>query len=91
VEPRHALGLLYLGHTLYRLGNAKEAERSFRGAAQVDPTFGEPHYALGQLLEASKRLAEAKAEYEKAAQLQKDHPDAAAAARRLSQAAKSPP
>ncbi|XHF14944.1 tetratricopeptide repeat protein [Archangium gephyra] len=86
VEPRHALGLLYLGHTHYQQGNAREAEESFRGAVQVDPAFGEPHYALGQLLEAAGKLMEAKAEYEKAAELQKDHPYAAEAARRLSSA-----
>ncbi|MFY0573229.1 tetratricopeptide repeat protein [Cystobacter fuscus] len=86
MEPGHAYGLLYLGHALYQLGKPKEAEQSFRGSVRMDPAFGEPHYALGQLLEASGKLVEAKAEYEKAAELQKDHPDAAAAAKRLSSA-----
>jgi tetratricopeptide (TPR) repeat protein len=84
VDPRHPLGLLYLGHALYQVGRAREAEQSFREATRADPTFGEPHYALGQLLEAAGRLEEAREAYEKAAELQRDHPDAAASARRLS-------
>ena len=84
VEPRHALGLLYLGHALYPLGKPQEAEQSFRGSVQVDPAFGEPHDALGPLLEAAGKRPEARAEDEKAAEPRKDPPDAAAAARRLS-------
>jgi len=86
IEPRHPLALLYLGHALYRKGQAQKAEESFKASAKLDPTFGEPHFALGQLYEAQNKLKEALAEYELAAKLQENHPDAAAA-KRLSKGA----
>ena len=79
VEPRHALGLNYLGYTLFRLSKAKEAEKSFRGALQVDPNFAAAHYGLAQLLENTGRTDEAVAEYEKTLALQSNHEDAARA------------
>ncbi|MGA9520526.1 MAG: hypothetical protein WBV82_03630, partial [Myxococcaceae bacterium] len=54
-------------------------------SAKLDPNFGEPHFALGQLYEHQKMFAEAKKEYELAASLPKDHPDAAKAAKRMEQ------
>jgi Flp pilus assembly protein TadD len=56
----------------------------------VDPNFAEPHNALGQLLEAAKRIDEAKAAYAKAVELQSNHEDAKTALKRLGGVAATP-
>jgi len=82
-DPRHPLALLYLGQAQYQRGELPKAAESFKASAKVDPNFAEPHYALGQLYEAQHKMSEAQAEYQRAASIQRDHPDAAAAAKRL--------
>jgi tetratricopeptide (TPR) repeat protein len=83
IEPRNPLALLYLGHTLYAKGQTKRAEESFLASAQTDPSFAEPHYALGQLYEDQKRQEEAIREYKRTLTLQPGHQDAQAAVKRL--------
>jgi len=87
-SPRQALALLYLGHTLYQKGQAQRAEQAFLASSRVDPSAAEPHYALGQLYEAQKKLQDARGEYDRAVALQKDHVDAVAAVKRLSAASR---
>jgi len=87
-DPRQPLGLLYLGQAQYQRGEVQKAAESFKASARVDPNFAEPHYALGQLYEAQHKLGDAQSEYQRAASIQTDHPDAAAAAKRL---ASNPP
>ncbi|HEX4620748.1 MAG TPA: tetratricopeptide repeat protein, partial [Myxococcaceae bacterium] len=82
LDPHNALALLYLGHALYRKGQTAKAEESFQASARVDPHFAEPHYQLGQLYEADNKKDAALKEYLVAAKLE-NHPDAAAAAKRL--------
>ena len=82
-DPRQPLALLYLGQAQYQRGQIESAAESFKAAAKADATFAEPHYALGQLYEAQSKLLEAQGEYQRAATLQQDHPEAAAAAKRL--------
>ena len=90
-DPRNALAALYRGHALFAKGDPQKAEESFQTSSRFDPAFGEPHYALGQLYEAGHKNQDALREYKLAATLQKDHPDAAAAAKRLAQMAPSAP
>ncbi len=47
----------YLGHALFLKVQAKQAEQSFQASVKLDPNFGEPHYALGQLYEHQKKYA----------------------------------
>ena len=76
VEPRHSLALLYRATRCTGRARPRRPSSPSGRAAQVDPTFAEPHNALGQLLEAAKRKDEAKAEYAKAVELQPNHEDA---------------
>jgi Tfp pilus assembly protein PilF len=87
-DPRQPLALLYLGHVLYAQGQPAKAEESFKAAVKSDPGAAEPHYALGQLYEAQGKKKEALAEYQRAASLQKDHPFAADAAKRIASTVK---
>src|SRR5262249_15898034 len=82
-DPRHPLALLYLGHAQYQRGELNKAAESFKASAKVDPNFAEPHYALGQLYEAQRKFNDAQSEYQRAANIQRAHPDAAAEAKRL--------
>jgi tetratricopeptide (TPR) repeat protein len=49
------------------LGSGTEAEQLLRRAAALAPTWGRPHYRLGQLLESAGRLPEAANEIDRAA------------------------
>jgi predicted Zn-dependent protease len=89
-DPRQPYALLYLGHVLYEQRQPAKAEESFKAAAHSDPGAAEPHYALGQLYEAEGKKKEALAEYQKAATLQKDHPYAAEAAKRIASQTATP-
>jgi len=82
-SPQHPLSTLYLGYALYQKGQRQRAQEAFAAASKLDPVSADPHYALGQLYESQNKLAEALTEYERALSLQRDHPEAAAASKRL--------
>src|SRR5262249_37710682 len=82
-SPKHSLSTLYLGYALYQKGQRQRAQEAFVAASKLDPASADPHYALGQLYESQNKFAEALTEYERAVSLQKDHPDAVAASKRL--------
>src|SRR5439155_25856885 len=63
-DPRNPLALHYFGMVLYRKGDAARAEEIFKKSAQLDPTFSAPHFSLGELYEAQKKLDDARREYE---------------------------
>jgi len=71
------------GQALFERGQAAEAEKAFKTASTIDPTFGAPHYALGQLYESQDKKREALRQYKLAVAKQKDLVDAADAAKRL--------
>jgi Flp pilus assembly protein TadD len=67
--------LLYdLGFTQDALDQTSAAETSYRKAIAADPNFLEPHVALGLLLARSGKLADARAELDKATALTTDNP-----------------
>jgi len=82
-DSRQPLAQLYLGQVLFERGQAAEAEKAFKTASSIDPTFGAPHYALGQLYESQDKKRDALREYKLAVAKQKDLVDAADAAKRL--------
>ncbi|HUO58672.1 MAG TPA: tetratricopeptide repeat protein [bacterium] len=69
----------YLGQTEEKLGDPASAEAFYRQSIQLQPGFGLPHLALGDLLKQKGRLMEARTEYQKAA-LQREYPAVSQAA-----------
>jgi len=51
------------GFTLASAGKAAEAEPQLRKAIELDPVFAAPHFILGQVLEQTKRTADAVTQY----------------------------
>jgi Flp pilus assembly protein TadD len=72
-SPNDARLLYDLGFTQDALDQTSAAEASYRKAIASDPNFLEPHVALGLLLARSGKLADARAELEKATTLTTDN------------------
>ncbi|HEY6413510.1 MAG TPA: tetratricopeptide repeat protein [Edaphobacter sp.] len=72
--PSDARLLYDLGFTQDALDQTATAETAYRKAIAADPNFLEPHVALGLLLARSGKLADARAELEKATTLTTDNP-----------------
>ena len=68
---------------LFERGQPAEAEKAFKASLAVDPTFGAPHFYLGQVYESQDRKREALREYREALVRQSDLTAAAEAAKRL--------
>ena len=73
-SPTDARLLYDLGFTQDALDQTSAAETSYRSAIAADPNFLEPHVALGLLLARSGKLADARAELDKATTLATDNP-----------------
>jgi len=73
-HPTDAHILYDLGFTQDALDQTSAAEASYRKAITTDPNFLEPHVALGLLLARSGKLADARAELDKATTLTTDNP-----------------
>ena len=74
---------MYLGQVLFERGQPAEAEKAFKASLAVDPSFGAPHFYLGQLYESQDRKREALREYREAVARQADLTAASDAAKRL--------
>ena len=81
-SPNDARLLYDLGFTQDALDQTSAAETSYRSAIAADPNFLEPHVALGLLLARSGKLADARAELDKATTLATDNPTVKARAYR---------
>ena len=73
-SPNDAHLLYDLGFTQDALDQTSAAEASYRKAIAADPNFLEPHVALGLLLARSGKLADARAELDKATNITSDSP-----------------
>ena len=80
--PNDAHLLYDLGFTQDALDQTSAAEASYRSAIAADPAFIEPHVALGLLLARNGKLADARAELDKATTLTTDNPTVKARAYR---------
>jgi Flp pilus assembly protein TadD len=81
-SPNDARLLYDLGFTQDALDQTSAAETSYRNAIAAAPNFLEPHVALGLLLARSGKLADARAELDKATTLTADNPTVKARAYR---------
>ena len=72
-SPNDAHLLYDLGFTQDALDQTSAAEASYRKAIAADPNFLEPHVALGLLLARSGKLADARAELDKATTITSDN------------------
>jgi tetratricopeptide (TPR) repeat protein len=81
-HPTDAHILYDLGFTQDALDQTSAAEASYRKAIAAGPNFLEPHVALGLLLARSGKLADARAELDKATTLNTDNPTVKARAYR---------
>ena len=77
---------MYLGQVLFERGQPAEAEKAFKASLAVDPTFGAPHFYLGQLYESQDRKKDALREYREAVARQSDLGPAVDAVKRLEKA-----
>jgi tetratricopeptide (TPR) repeat protein len=80
--PNDAHLLYDLGFTQDALDQTSASEASYRSAITADPTFLEPHVALGLLLARNGKLADARAELDKATTLNTANPTVKARAYR---------
>ena len=65
-----------MGFVLYKVGSLGEAERLLTRAVAMLPDEAEIHYHLGYVMLARSRNAEAKAEFQKALELNPNHEEA---------------
>jgi tetratricopeptide (TPR) repeat protein len=86
-DPRNALALLYLGHSLAKKGQTARAEEALKQSMRFDPAFAEPHNLLAQIYKAQGKTQDALKEYQRCAELQPSHQDCPAAAKELAAAA----
>jgi len=68
-NPKDARALTELGFTQWTAGRLQEAMENFRLAVQIDPGLDKPHYYMGVIYRTQKDLRSARAELEKAIEL----------------------
>ncbi len=87
-NPKDAHLLFDLGLTQDNLDHASEAAAAYRASAAADPKFASPHLALGLFLARDGKAAEARTEFQAAANLAGTAKDADTAGRALRALAK---
>jgi tetratricopeptide (TPR) repeat protein len=65
-DPKHTGAMNVLGLALYKSGDFKTAEETFKKALEVDPKHPEVHFNLGNVYLAMKRMNEAEVEFKAA-------------------------
>jgi tetratricopeptide (TPR) repeat protein len=73
LNPNDANAYTQLGKALLFQNRHDEALNSFRAAAQLKPSYDEPHYFLGLIFRMQRKLPEARAEFETTLRLNPEH------------------